>query len=285
MPLSALLLVLGAAVSHTFWNFLLKRDPRRLDIQSGALVLAAVAAAPVLFVYPLSAISQEGWMLIVLSSLFEAGYAFALNAAYGAGAMSLVYPIARGTSPLIVTPVALIAFDERLSTPGVLGIVLIVAGIYASHAEAVRDAVGAKEARRAVAFALTSGLMTAGYSLVNRAGVRAVPLPIYAYLVFLLDAIVVALARRARGDAAWPLRRRTPWLTVAVVNVLMCGSYLAVLSAMRFAPVGYVVAVRESSILIALLVGVLMLREPPTPGRVAGGLAIFAGLVVIALTR
>jgi drug/metabolite transporter (DMT)-like permease len=285
MPLSALLLVLGAAFTHTFWNFLLKRDARRLDIQSGALVLAAVAAAPVLFFYSPSTITSEGWTLIALSSLFEVGYAFALNAAYGAGAMSLVYPIARGTSPLIVTPVALLAFDERLSVPGVLGIGLVVAGISASHAEAVRDAVGAADARRAVGFALLSGIMTAGYSLVNRAGVRVVPLPVYAYLIFVLDAVVIVIARWLRGDAAWPLRRDLPWRTMALVTVLMAASYLAVLSAMRIAPVSYVVAARESSILVALLVSVLILREPPTPGRIAGGLAIFAGLVVIALTR
>jgi drug/metabolite transporter (DMT)-like permease len=65
----------------------------------------------------------------------------------------------------------------------------------------------------------------------------------------------------------------------------MCASYLAVLSAMRIAPVSYVVAARESSILVALLVSVVFLKESPTRGRIAGGLAIFAGLVVIALTR
>jgi drug/metabolite transporter (DMT)-like permease len=184
-----------------------------------------------------------------------------------------------------VTPVALLAFDERLSVPGVLGIGLVVAGIYASHAEAVRDAVGAADARRAVGFALLSGIMTAGYSLVNRAGVRVVPLPVYAYLIFVLDAVVIVIARWLRGDAAWPLRRDLPWRTMALVTVLMAASYLAVLSAMRIAPVSYVVAARESSILVALLVSVLILREPPTPGRIAGGLAIFAGLVVIALTR
>ena len=285
MPLSALLLVLGAAVVHTLWNFLLKRDPRRLDIQSGALVLVAVAAAPVVFWYSPATISAQGWVLIGLSALFEAGYAFGLNAAYGAGPMSLVYPIARGTSPLIVTPVALVAFDERLSMAGVLGIALVVAGIYASHAEAVRDAVGAADARRAVALALLTGIMTAGYSLVNRAGVRVVPLPIYAYLIFVLDAVVIVVARRVRGDAAWPLRRDLPWGTMVLVTVFMCASYLAVLSAMRIAPVSYVVAARESSILVALLVSVLILKESPTPGRIAGGLAIFAGLVVIALTR
>jgi drug/metabolite transporter (DMT)-like permease len=285
MPLSALLLVLGAAVAHTFWNFLLKRDARRLQIQSGALVLAAVAAAPVLLVYPLGAVSAEGWTLVVLSSLFEAAYAFALAAAYGAGEMSLVYPIARGTSPLIVAPVAVLAFGERLSAPGVLGIALVVGGIYASHAEAARGAVGRADARRAVALALLSGLMTAGYSLVNRAGVRAMPLPLYAYLVFLLDALLVAGVRRARGGAALPFRRDLPWGTMLLVTALMCTSYLAVLSAMRIAPVGYVVAARESSILVALVVSVLFLHEPPTLGRVAGGLAIFAGLVVIALSR
>jgi drug/metabolite transporter (DMT)-like permease len=285
MPLSALLLVLCAAVAHSFWNVLLKRDTRRLEIQSGALVLTSIAAAPILVFYPLETVTAQGWLLIALSSVFESAYAFSLAAAYAAGEMSLVYPIARGTSPLIVTPLALLVFGERLSATGVFGIVLVVAGIYASHAEAARGAMGAAHARRAVAFALLTGVVTAGYSLVNRAGVRAVPLLLYAYLVFVLDAALVLAARRVRGDTAWPLGRALPWRTMLVVTVLMAASYLAVLSAMKIAPVGYVVAARESSILVTLVVSVLFLREPLSVGRVAGGLAIFAGLVVIALSR
>ena len=285
MPLSALLLVLCGAVAHSSWNVLLKRDTRRLEIQSGALLLVAIAAAPILVFYPLETVTMQGWLLIALSSLFESAYAFSLAAAYAAGEMSLVYPIARGTSPLIVTPLALLVFDERLSATGVFGILLVVAGIYASHAEAARGAMGTAHARRAVALALLTGVVTAGYSLVNRAGVRAVPVPLYAYLVFVLDAVLVLAARRVRGDTAWPLGRALPWRTMLVVTVLMAASYFAVLSAMKIAPVGYVVAARESSILVTLVISVLFLREPLSIGRAAGGLAIFAGLVVIALSR
>ena len=117
MPPAALLLVLGAAVCHSLWNLLLKSEPRRLEVQSGALVVAVLLASPVLLLYPLGVISPYAWLLIVLSALFETAYVFCLTGAYAAGDLSLVYPVARGTAPLVVAPLAVAIFGERLSLP------------------------------------------------------------------------------------------------------------------------------------------------------------------------
>jgi hypothetical protein len=83
MPLGALGLVLIAALCHSTWNLLLKTEPRRLQVQSGALATGVLLASPVLLFYSLDAISPTAWLLIVLSALFETGYVFALSAAYG----------------------------------------------------------------------------------------------------------------------------------------------------------------------------------------------------------
>src|SRR2546427_11328727 len=104
MPLAALLLVLGAAVCHSVWNLLVKSDARRLEIQSGALLVGVVLCSPALLIYPLTAVSPAAWGAVLVSGLFEAGYVFALTAAFGAGEPALVYPVARGTPPLLVVP-------------------------------------------------------------------------------------------------------------------------------------------------------------------------------------
>src|SRR5919198_4500041 len=168
MSLAALLLVLGAAVCHSAWNLLVKSDARRLEIQSGALIVGAVLCSPVLLIYPVTGVSPAGWGAVFVSGLFEAGYVFALAAAYGAGDLSLVYPIARGTPPLLVVPLAVVLLGERPSWQGLAGIGLVVLGIYASHDGLAGGGAPARPNRRALPLALLAGAFTAAYSLVNK---------------------------------------------------------------------------------------------------------------------
>ena len=101
MPLSALLLILLAALCHTTWNPLLKRGTERLATQAGALTAAVSLASPLLALYSLRELTAEAWALVAASALFETAYVFSLTAAYGAGDLSLVYPVARGSATLI----------------------------------------------------------------------------------------------------------------------------------------------------------------------------------------
>src|SRR2546425_3860120 len=142
MPLAALLLVLGAALCHSAWNLLVKTDARRLEIQSGALIVGVLLCSPVLLIYSLADVSRLAWGVIFVSGLFETAYVFALTAAYGAGDLSLVYPVARGTPPIFVVPLAIMLLGERPPWQGLAGIGLIVLGIYASHAGLAGSRVG-----------------------------------------------------------------------------------------------------------------------------------------------
>src|SRR2546427_11132563 len=108
MPLAALLLVLGAAVCHSVWNLLVKGDARRLEIQSGALLVGVVLCSPALLIYPLTAVSPAAWGAVLVSGLFEAGYVLALPAAYGAGDLSLGLPVPRGPPPAPLLPLAIL---------------------------------------------------------------------------------------------------------------------------------------------------------------------------------
>lgn len=285
MPLAALLLVLGAAVCHSAWNLLVKTDARRLEIQSGALIVGVLLCSPVLLIYSLADVSRLAWGVIFVSGLFETAYVFALTAAYGAGDLSLVYPVARGTPPLLVVPLAIMFLGERPPWQGLAGIGLVVLGIYASHAGLAGSPVAGQVNRRALALALLTGVFTAGYSLVNKLGVSLVPVPLYAFLVFGVDAALIHLVRWVRGGLTLPLGRDAPWGRTVAVGVLMMAAYLAVLAAMAMAPVSYVVAAREVSVVVTAVLGVLVLRERHSAARVAGAAVIFAGLVVIALAR
>jgi uncharacterized membrane protein len=284
MSPTALLLVLLAALCHSAWNLIVKTDSRRLEIQSGALVVGTLLSAPVLLFHSPWALPPLAWAAVAVSALFESAYVLALTSAYAAGDMSLVYPVARGTGTVLVAPLAVLLLGERPSLQGAVGIGLVVVGIFLSHGALSGWAV-ARNHRRAVGWALLTGAMIAGYSLVNKIGVTLVPVPLYAFLVFLADAVLVRLVQRWRGGAVPALRRDAPWGRIVAVGVLMMGAYLAVLVAMSQAPVSYVVATREISVVVAALLGALVLHERHSAARVAGALVIFGGLCAIALAR
>lgn len=284
MSPAALFLVLVAALCHSVWNLIVKTDARRLEIQSGALVVGTLLCAPVLFFYSPWTLSPLAWAAVAVSALLESAYVLALTSAYGAGDMSLVYPVARGTGPVLVAPLAVLFLGERLSLQGAVGIGLVVAGIFLSHGALAGRAV-VRDHRRALGWALLTGVLIAGYSLVNKVGVTLVPVPLYAFLVFLADAVLVGLVQRWRGRVVPALRRDAPWGQILAVGVLMMGAYLAVLVAMSQAPVSYVVATREVSVVVAALLGALVLHERHSVARVAGAAVIFGGLCAIALAR
>jgi drug/metabolite transporter (DMT)-like permease len=284
MSPTALLLVLLAALCHSAWNLIVKTDARRLEIQSGALVVGTLLCAPVLLLHSPWSLPPLAWAAVAVSALFESAYVLALTSAYAAGDMSLVYPVARGTGTVLVAPLAVLLLGERPSLQGALGIGLVVVGIFLSHG-ALGGWAAARAHRRAVGWALLTGAMIAGYSLVNKVGVTLVPVPLYAFLVFLADAVLVRLVQRWRGGSVPALRRDAPWGRIVAVGVRMMGAYLAVLVAMSQAPVSYVVATREISVVVAALLGALVLHERHSAARVAGAVVIFGGLCAIALAR
>jgi uncharacterized membrane protein len=283
MSPTALLLVLLAALCHSGWNLIVKTDPRRLEIQAGALWVGALICAPVLYFHSPWDLPPQAWVAVAISAALESAYVLALTSAYAAGDMSLVYPVARGSGSVLVPPLAVLLLGERLSWQGIVGIGLVVIGIFLSHG-ALTGWAAARAHRPALGWALLTGLLIASYSLVNKVGVSLVPVPLYAFLVFLADAVIVRAVQWRMG-AAPVFRREAPWGRMAAVGVLMMGAYLAVLVAMAHAPVSYVVAAREVSVVVAALIGVLLLHERHSLARVVGAVVIFGGLCAIALAR
>jgi drug/metabolite transporter (DMT)-like permease len=195
-----------------------------------------------------------------------------------------VYPVARGSASLIVVPFAIAVLGERPSASGLLGIALVLGGVLAGDASLFRRASLVPGRRRAIALALLTGSMTAGYSLANKVGVSLVPVPLYAYLVFAMTVVLVFAVMRGQGRHIGVLRGGLTART-ALMGLLMLAAYGAVLTAMSLAPVSYVVAAREVGVVVAALLGTLVLHEPHSHRRVAAAAVIFAGLILIALSR
>jgi drug/metabolite transporter (DMT)-like permease len=283
VPGSALALVLGAALIHAAWNALAKRAQDQLVFLWSSVSLATLALVPVgLALLPPEGVSSAAAPYLAATIAIHAVYFYALSRAYGSGDFSLVYPIARGLGVALVPLVAWLALDERLSTLGSLGVALVVAGI-----AAIGAGPGAPRGERRVAgagtgWALVTGLSIAGYSVVDKAGVgRLHPVPYIAIMGVGMSLLLApsVWSRRAALAAEW----RANWRAVVAASALNLTSYLLVLFAFRLSKAGYVVAARELSIVLSVLIGRLWLGEAQTRGRLAAAVIIMAGVACVAL--
>jgi len=271
---SAVALALGAAVLHAVWNMLLSRAPDTEAATAVALALGvALFALPALVWWRLDA---SAWPYVAASAAFELGYISTLAAGLSRGDLSVVYPLARGSAPVIVLAVSAGVLGAVTSAWQVAGVGLVAAGVLLVRGlRRPDDPV-------VVALALACGACIAGYTIVDAHGLdHAAALP-YLWIVLAITSLgYLPLVARARGTAA--LRASLRWDTVAAA-VLLFGAYLLVLAALRLAEPGPVAAVRETSVVIATALGALVLREPVTRARAAGALVVVTGIAVIALS-
>jgi drug/metabolite transporter (DMT)-like permease len=286
MPTTALLLVLAAAVLHSTWNALTKRARHHLCFLWLAVTLASVLAAPLaLTILTTRGVSPAAWPYVLATIALHALYFYALGRAYHSGEFSVVYPIARGLGVALVPGIALVVFDEWPSPLGVAGVGLVVLGIVALHLGGARRAPsGSSLLGAGTWWAVATGLTTAAYSLVDKAGVgRMHPLP-YITLMFLgmslvLLPVVLSMSEALRQE--W----RTNWPTILTASVMTLAAYVLVLFAFQLAKTAYVVAARETSIVLSALIGTLWFREGHLMARLAGAAVILGGVVCVALAR
>ena len=273
MPISALLLALAAAVVHATWNLLLSGTE---DTHSAGAVLLVVGT---LVFLPVAVI---GWRFdsaavpyVAASSTLELIYLVLLATAYSVAAMGFVYPIARGSAPVLVLVAGAAVTGARVSLLAALGVVLVATGIVL-----VRG-IRRSGSPRDLALALSVGVCIASYTLVDKHGIlHAAPIA-YLEVVFGLTAVVYVLgAWRARGGSG--LRAAVNWKTM-LAGVGFFGSYALTLAALRLAPAASVAAVRESSVVIAAAVLAIGGREELGPARFAGAVAVVAGIAMISL--
>lgn len=273
MPISALLLALAAAVVHATWNLLLSGQEDTHSSSAVALAFGALVFAPVaLTTWRLSSTALP---YVFGSGVLELMYLALLATGYSVAAMSFVYPIARGSAPVLVLVAGAVALGATVSVLAAVGVVVVASGIVL-----VRG-VGASGRPRDLVLALSVGACIAGYTLIDKHGiVHANPIS-YLELVLGLTAIVyLAGVWRVRGGSA----------LVAAVNrsTLMAGvgmfaAYALALAALRLAPAASVAAVRESSVVMATAALAISGRERIGAERIAGAVAVVAGIALISL--
>lgn len=285
MSALALALVLSAACVHATWNYILKRSGGGTIFVWWFATLSALLYAPVALVAVWWSQPSLGWVpfgLMIASAALHTAYYMLLDRGYRAGDLSLVYPLARGSGPLITVLCAVLLLQERPSLVAVAGALLICGGavLLTGNLRTLR----ARGSLPAVGFALLTGGTIAAYTLVDKIAVAAylVP-PILQDWAANLGRVVLMtpLAAKLQNEIV-PTWRRAKKAIIAVA-ILCPLSYILVLTAMVFTPVSYVAPAREISILLATAMGTQLLAEGDAPRRLAGAATMVAGIVCLAV--
>ena len=285
MTLWALTLILVAAFIHATWNLLNKKASGHatftwLVAGLSAVFYTPVAAAVFFFWHAKIGAVEIGFM--AGSALLHTGYFVLLNQGYRVGDLSLVYPLARGTGPLLSSIAAIIFLGERPSATALTGALLIIVGVVvlSGNPSKLRQT----GAQKAISFALITGTFIAAYTLwdkqaVSRFAISPLLLDWGANLgrAILLTPFAVGYWQNTRVE--WR-DHRAEAIGVAVLAPL---SYILVLTAMQFTPVSYVAPAREISILIGTAMGTSLLAEGDVHRRLAAAAAMVVGVVALAV--
>lgn len=267
--------VLFAALLHASWNAVVKLgDDRLASVLLLALVQGAIAALLIpFFALPLRA----AWPWVLLGSALHTGYKLFLIRAYREGELSQVYPLARGSAPLIVTMASALFLAEW---PGVVRAAAVLAIGGGIMLMAGRGGLSG----RALAWALGTAGFTAAYTMADGVGARlAGTASGFAMWMFALDGLaMLGFGLAARGPAA-VLALRASWRPGAAAGAMSLGSYWIAIWAFTQAPLAMVAALRETSVLFAMLIAFLLLGEKVRPARWAAGALILAGVALMRL--
>lgn len=276
MSVVAVGLALLAAILHASWNAFLRTGADRLWSITVMSLAGSIICLPFLFMLPLP--GAAAWPYILLSAGLQVGYSLFLVAAYRHGELGQVYPIVRGTVPLLVTLGGFLAFGETLGLWQTLGVIMIATGIMSLSLGKTRAATSS------ILFALTTGLIIACYSTVDSRGVRLVEQPVsYALWVLFLFGLMITLAFIiTRRGLVIDMRSPVTWKAVGG-GVLAMLAYGLVVVAYAHAPAGLVTAVRETSVVFAVLIGALLLGETLTMRRLLACVIVASGAIAISL--
>jgi uncharacterized membrane protein len=269
----ATVLALASAVLHTFWNLIVKTDRDRLLAQWGVMAAGALLFAPWLLFYGMP--ESRAWPYVVASALVHVGYSLSLVQAYEHGDLSAAYPVARGVAPLPTAIGAAILLDDRLDPIGYFGLLLVSAGLIVVASRG--------SGRVAMMWALSTGLTISLYTLVDTAGVRAGDESFrYVIGLFVLDSLMmtgVVVVRRSRTQILRAVR--SSGLSYVAGGAGSLGAYGLVLLAVRSAPLGYVAALREASVILAAVAGWRLLKEGFGVRRTLGAAVVAAGIALM----
>jgi drug/metabolite transporter (DMT)-like permease len=280
----AVALALVAAALHGTWNVLVKvsGDPiatfRRVTLTSA--VVATIPLVPAWLLLGRPALDPAAAGLCLLSSVLETSYLWLLSTAYRRGELSAVYPIARGSAPLLSVFIGLALLGERLTAAQLAGVALLLIGILAV---AISQASG-----RATVPALLTGVAIAAYTSVDRVGVRLSTPWLYGWLLFTLMAlelpISIWLASALRIYRLPQTAKLPSWRQATLIGAFMWAGYFLVLWALTLAPLAVVAPVRETAVVAVAVWGIWRLGERGRATmKLSGAVVTLAGVALLAL--
>lgn len=273
--------VLFAALLHAVWNALIKVSGDRLVVIAVTTIASSLLAVPFLFLLPFPA--AAAWPYLMLTVGLHSGYMLLLVRAYGLGDFAQIYPLSRGSAPLLTALLGFLLLGETMTLSELLGMALIVSGIFALAAERIA---GIRQlSRAALLYSLLTGVFITAYSLVDGSGARVAGNPFsYIAWLFFLDGWVVPILtvwRRPRSLLISALR--DVWKVGLLVALLSTVGYAMVVwgfSQERIAPVA---VLRETSVLFAMLISVFVLKERLSLLRITIVILIVSGIVLLGI--
>ena len=267
-------LALFAAILHASWNAFLRTGADRFwTVTVMSFASTAVAVVFVVFHTPPAA---AAWPYVMLSACLQVGYSVFLVAAYRHGELGQVYPIVRGSVPLLVTLGGLLFANQQLATPQAIGVGLVAAGIMGLSLG--RGGASAKS----ILYALATGAIIAAYATVDAIGVRAAgnSSAYTAWVLVMYGALLPATFICLRGRLRVDLRATETWTALAGGLVALL-AYGAVVAAFTLGPAGPITAIRETSVVFAAVIGRLFLAEKLTPRRIGACAIVALGAICI----
>jgi len=285
----ALLLVLVSSVAHASWNLLAKRGSNQEVFLWWSQVTIAVLMLPVgLILFLRFPVEGSGWWFVLGTSILHIFYFLFLGRGYSHADLSIVYPIARGMGPALVPILGVLVLDEQVSPPAIAGIVAVVLGIFTIYwwgrfRQILGDPLKLLK-EPGTRYALLTGGLIATYSIWDKVGVSYVTPFLYMYLMSVGTAIGTApYLLRIHGRSVLRLEWQGNAVSIVGVALLTLVAYGLVLTAFQFSRVSYISPAREVGIVVGVLLGILVLKEPFGRGRLFGSGLIALGLILIAV--
>ena len=290
MTALSLVLVLFSAVAHASWNLMLKRATDPEVFAWCLLVVATVLLAPLgvaLFLF--NSVGLPGLWFVLATIVLHVLYFNLLARGYAQGDLSLVYPVARGMGPMLVPVLAGVLLNETIEPLAIGGIAAIIGGIYTiswwgNFHQVLRSPLLFLRST-GMRYAVLTGLTIAAYSIVDKEGVGHIQPLLYMYFLSFGTAVMLApYILFHKGAAAVRTEWRANAVPITVAGLLTFTAYGLVLTAFSLSRVSYVAPAREVGIVIGVLMGVYLLKEPFGGGRLLGSGFIVGGLALVALS-
>lgn len=280
MTTSLFLSVLAAAFFHASWNAIVKfGSDRFLGVVLVAFFSGVISIVGLFFV-ELPAKESLPWMF--LSMFFHTGYCLFLSQAYGSGDFGQVYPIARGSAPILAALLSWAILDESPPLLAMFGALLLVSGVLLMAFSGRKTA--AKMSWQALIYALITATFTALYTLSDGAGARASLNPVsYTLWLFAINGAILTVIMCIRYRASSWASIRQHWKPGFIGGIMSLLSYGIAIWAMSQAPIALVAALRETSVLFAMVISVYFLKEPLNKMRITAALVIVCGVIITRL--